>query len=117
MNSGPSAARRSRQNVVVYDGLVKIALAEAEVAAGDLERALKILEEALATCDRMGYRAYECELHRARGELLLGAIPLIPPPRKPSRPPSPSPGGKARAASNCARVRTGQGREPGIILD
>ena len=61
-----------RQNVVVYDGLVKIALAEAEVRAGDLERALKILEEALATCDRMGYRAYECELHRARGELLLG---------------------------------------------
>ena len=73
MRHGAESLRR--QNVVVYDGLVKIALAEAEVRAGDLERALKILEEALATCDRMGYRAYECELHRARGELLLGRDP------------------------------------------
>ena len=68
MRRGAESLRR--QNVVVYDGLVKIALAEAEARAGDPERALKILEEALATCDRMGYRAYECELHRARGELL-----------------------------------------------
>ena len=73
MRHGAESLRR--QNVVVYDGLVKIALAEAEVRAGDLERALKILEEALATCDRMGYRAYECELHRARGELLLARDP------------------------------------------
>jgi predicted ATPase/class 3 adenylate cyclase len=76
MRRGAESLRR--QNVVVYDGLVKIALAEAEARAGDPERALKILEEALATCDRMGYRAYECELHRARGELLHERDPANP---------------------------------------
>jgi class 3 adenylate cyclase/predicted ATPase len=70
MRRGAESLRR--QNVVVYDGLVKIALAEAEARAGDPDRALKILDDALATCDRMGYRTYECELHRVRGELLLG---------------------------------------------
>ena len=76
MRRGAESLRR--QNVVVYDGLVKIALAEAEGRAGDPDRALKILDEALATCDRMGYRAYECELHRARGALLLRRHPADP---------------------------------------
>ena len=39
--------------------------------AGDPDRAVAILDEALATCDRTGYRAFEAELHRARGEILL----------------------------------------------
>jgi len=69
-----------RQNAVVFDGLVKIALAEGEARAGDPERALSILEEALATCERTGYRAFECELHKARGELLLGRHPADPAP-------------------------------------
>ena len=30
-----------------------------------------ILDEALATCERTGHRAFEAELHRARGEMLL----------------------------------------------
>ena len=55
----------------MYDGLLKIALAEAEAAAGDPGRAVVILDEALATCDRTGYRAFEAELHRVRGEVLL----------------------------------------------
>ena len=76
MRRGAESLRR--QNVVVYDGLVKIVLAEAEGRAGDPDRALKILDEALATCDRMGYRAYECELHRARGALLLRRHPADP---------------------------------------
>jgi tetratricopeptide (TPR) repeat protein len=59
------------QNVLLYDGLLKIALAEAEAAAGDPGRAVVILDEALATCDRTGYRAFEAELHRVRGEILL----------------------------------------------
>ena len=59
------------QNVLLFDGLLKIALAEAEAGAGDPERAIAILDEALATCDRTGYRAFEAELHRARGEILL----------------------------------------------
>jgi adenylate cyclase len=59
------------QNVLLYDGLLKVALAEAEAAAGDPGRAVVILDEALATCDRTGYSAFEAELHRARGEILL----------------------------------------------
>ena len=59
------------QNVLMFDGLLKIALAEAEARAGDVDRALAILDEALATCDRTGHRAFEAELHRARGEMLL----------------------------------------------
>ncbi|HKN29336.1 MAG TPA: AAA family ATPase [Roseiarcus sp.] len=68
------------QNAVVFDGVVKIALAEAEARGGDPERALAILEEALATCVRAGHRAFECELHRARGELLLRRHPADPAP-------------------------------------
>ena len=58
------------QNVLYFDGLLKIALAEAEARAGDPGRAVAILDEALATSDRLGHRTFEAELHRARGELL-----------------------------------------------
>ena len=68
------------QNVLLFDGLLKIALAEAEAGAGDPERAIAILDEALATCDRTGYRAFEAELHRARGEILLKRDPANPAP-------------------------------------
>jgi predicted ATPase len=63
------------QNILWFDGLLKIALAEAEARAGDPDRAVAILDEALATCDRTGYRAFEAELHRARGEILLKRDP------------------------------------------
>ena len=68
------------QNVLFFDGLLKIALAEAEDRAGDPDRAVAILDEALATCDRAGYRAFEAELHRARGEMLLKRDPTNPSP-------------------------------------
>ena len=68
------------QNVLMFDGLLKIALAEAEARAGDPDRAIAILDEALATCDRIGYRAFEAELHRARGEILLKRDPANPAP-------------------------------------
>jgi class 3 adenylate cyclase/predicted ATPase len=64
-----------QQNVLLFDGLLKIALAEAEATAGDLDRALAVLDEGLATAERMGYRAFEAELHRARGEILLKQNP------------------------------------------
>ena len=64
-----------QQNVLFFDGLLKIALAEAEAEAGDLDRALAILDEALATAERTGFRAFEAELHRARGEILLQRDP------------------------------------------
>ena len=68
------------QNVLMFDGLLKIALAEAEARAGDPDRAIAILDEALATCDRTGHRAFEAELHRARGEILLKRDPANPAP-------------------------------------
>ena len=64
-----------QQNVLLFDGLSKIALAEAEAAVGDLDRALAVLDEGLATVERMGFRAFEAELYRARGEILLKRDP------------------------------------------
>jgi predicted ATPase len=68
------------QNVLMFDGLLKIVQAEAEARAGDPGRAIAILDEALATSDRTGYRAFEAELHRARGEILLMRYPASPAP-------------------------------------
>ncbi|HZZ23257.1 MAG TPA: hypothetical protein VFE60_12095 [Roseiarcus sp.] len=68
------------QNVLYFDGLLKIALAEAEARAGDPGHAIAILDEALATSDRTGYRAFEAELHRARGEILRKRNPTNPAP-------------------------------------
>jgi predicted ATPase len=59
------------QNVLQFDGLIKIALAEAEAQAGDVERAIATIDEALATAELTGYRAFEAELHRVRGEMML----------------------------------------------
>ena len=69
-----------RQNVLLFDGLLKIGLAEAENRAGDPVLAVAILDEALATCDRTGYRQFEAELHRVRGEMLLKSDPANPAP-------------------------------------
>jgi predicted ATPase len=63
------------QNVLFFDGLLKIALAEAEVGVGDPSRAVTIIDEALATVEATGYRAFEAELYRVRGELLFGRAP------------------------------------------
>ena len=66
------------QNVLWFDGLLKMALAEAESQGAG--RAVAILDETLATCDRTGYRAFKAELHRARGEMLLKRDPANPAP-------------------------------------
>jgi predicted ATPase len=63
------------QNILMFDGLIKIALSEAEARAGDLERAIATVDEALATAERTGYRAFEAELRRARGEMALWRDP------------------------------------------
>ncbi len=68
------------QNVLLFDGLLKIALAEAEAQEGDFDRALGVLDDALAAADRSGYRAFEAELHRARGDMLLRRDPANPAP-------------------------------------
>jgi predicted ATPase len=59
------------QNALMLDGLIKIALAEAEARANEVDRAVAILDDALATSDRTGQRAFDAELHRVRGEMLL----------------------------------------------
>ena len=69
-----------QQDLLNFDGLFKIALAEAEARAGDRDRAIAILDEALATADRLGYRAFEAELNRTRGEILLECDPANPAP-------------------------------------
>ena len=68
------------QNVLWFEGLLTVALAETEARAGDPDRAVATLDEALATCDRTGYRAFEAELHRARGDILLKRDPANPAP-------------------------------------
>jgi adenylate cyclase len=68
------------QDILIFDGLVKIALAKTEAEAGDPGRAVAILDEALATADRLGHRTFEAELHRARGEILLSCEPANPAP-------------------------------------
>ena len=59
---------------------LKIALAGAEARAGDADRALAVLDEGLATSDRTGFRAFDAEPHRARGEILLKRDPANPAP-------------------------------------
>jgi tetratricopeptide (TPR) repeat protein len=68
------------QNAVMFDGLLKIAYAEAEAGAGDPNRAIAVLDEGLATAERLGNRTFEAELHRVRGELLLERDPANPAP-------------------------------------
>ena len=85
LGEGLSDMRRSaellrEQNRLFFDGLLKIALAEAEARAGDPDRALAVLDEALATSDRTGFRAFDAELHRERGEILRKHDPANPAP-------------------------------------
>ncbi len=68
------------QNVLMFDGLLKVALADAEARAGDSDRAVSVLDEALATSDRTEFRAFEAELHRVRGEMLMRRDPGNPAP-------------------------------------
>ena len=79
-NMRRGVAMLREQNILLFDGLLKIALAEAEAAAGDLDRALAALGEGLATAELMGFRAFEAELHRARGDILLQRDPGNPAP-------------------------------------
>ena len=78
MRAGVDSLRA--QNIMIFDGLVKIALANTEAEAGDPVRAVAILDDALAAADRLGHRTFEPELHRARGDILLQRDPAIPAP-------------------------------------
>jgi predicted ATPase len=54
---------------------LKIAHAQAEAKIGDPGQAISILDHALADFRCRGYCAYEAELHRVRGEILLKRDP------------------------------------------
>jgi tetratricopeptide (TPR) repeat protein len=66
------------QKVLQFDGLLKIEMAVAEAEAGDLLRAVEVLEEAIETCERTGYRAFHVEVSRIRGDILLRRDPADP---------------------------------------
>ena len=65
---------------VLWEGLIKFRLADVEARAGDVDRAIAVLDEAQATCERTGHHSFEAELHRVRGEMLLKRCPTIPAP-------------------------------------
>jgi predicted ATPase len=67
-----------QQKVLTFLDLGSIALAEAEARAGDPERAVALLDEALATDERACCRTFEAELQRVRGEILLKRNPGVP---------------------------------------
>jgi predicted ATPase len=78
MDSGLELLRE--QNTLVFVPLLKLALGQAQARAGDLDRAIATLDDVLATAERTGHRAFDAELHRARGELLLQRDPTNPAP-------------------------------------
>jgi predicted ATPase len=63
---------------VIFVPLLKLAAGQAEARAGDLDHAIATLDDALATSERTGHRAFDAELHRARGEILLDRDPTNP---------------------------------------
>ena len=68
------------QNVLFFDGLLKAALAKVEAQAGDHDRGLALVDEALTAAAGTGYRTFEAELYRARGDILLTRDPSNPAP-------------------------------------
>ena len=61
------------RGVLIFDGLLKSGLAGAEARAGDRRGPLRSSTKRSRPATVLGYRAYEAELHRVRGELLLEA--------------------------------------------
>ena len=70
----------AENGIVMFDGLLKIALAEAEGAEGEIAAALATVNHALAESRRTGHRCFDAELHRTRGEVLLKQNPADPAP-------------------------------------
>jgi predicted ATPase len=68
------------QNVVVFDGLIRITLAEGEAQAGDFALASASLDSAIAVSERTGQHTFDAEVFRTRGEILLKQNPADPAP-------------------------------------
>jgi hypothetical protein len=87
----------------------KITLAEAEARAGDIDRALAILDETLATSEHIGNRQFDAELYRVCGEM-----------RDPASPPASEESASDRyrglEAAESAQFRTARGAVAGEAL-
>jgi adenylate cyclase len=70
----------SQQNATLFVPFLMLALAQAEARTGDIGRALATLDEGLAASGRTSHHAFDAELYRARGEVLLERHPSNPAP-------------------------------------
>ncbi len=61
---------RDGGGLILFD-LVHFMMAQALRFLGDTQRAISLIEEAIALVDRTGHAMHEPEVHRVRGELLL----------------------------------------------
>jgi predicted ATPase len=77
---GRGSGLLGQQNAAIFDGLLKMALAEAEAAGGDPDRGLATLNNALQASNQIGHRSLDAELYRTRGEILLRRDPANIPP-------------------------------------
>src|SRR5271165_3655237 len=82
-NIGVTNLRRAatllqRDNVGAFQPLVRTALAEAEARNGETAAALATLSHALEDFESTGQRWFDAEIHRMRGEILLGQNPADP---------------------------------------
>ena len=68
------------QNAVIFDGLIKMTLAEAEAQDGDFALALATVDSAVALSERTGQRNFDAEVLRTRGEILRKQNPTDPAP-------------------------------------
>ena len=66
-------AAAASTHAVIFRPMNLAYLAEASVRAGQPEAGLGLLEEAISLAEQTGERMFEAELHRLRGELLLGS--------------------------------------------
>ena len=70
----------AEQGVVVFDGLIKTKLAQAEADDGAIVAALTIIDQAIAVSERTGHRWFDAEIRRTRGEILFKQNPENPAP-------------------------------------
>ena len=74
MRRGLAESRAARAEI--FRPIILALIAEAELARGEVEAGLTLIDDALAQTEVHGERLYEAELHRIRGELqLAGAVP------------------------------------------
>jgi class 3 adenylate cyclase/predicted ATPase len=70
----------SQQNATLFVPFLMLELARAEARTGDIGGALATLDEGLAASERTSHHAFDAELYRARGEILLERHPSNPAP-------------------------------------